>query len=81
MSACEWNIKYPSVEDNKICVSLHDAGRLVTLPVSHLHQLLGCCQSLQSLGVGIAQLVVCWARCPAWCSVMGLILLWGEFFW
>ena len=34
----------------------------------------------QGLGAGIAQLVVCWAGCPAWCSVMGLIVLWGEFF-
>ena len=25
-------------------------------------------------------LVVRWARCPAWCSVVGSILLWGEFF-
>ena len=25
-------------------------------------------------------LVVCWACCPAWCSVVGSILLWGEFF-
>ena len=25
--------------------------------------------------------VVCWARCPVWCSVVGSILLWGEFFW
>ena len=31
-------------------------------------------------GVGIAQLVVCWARCPAWCRVVGSILLWGDFF-
>ena len=28
----------------------------------------------------IAQLVVCWARCPSWCSFVGSILLWGEFF-
>ena len=28
----------------------------------------------------ISSLVVCWAHCPAWCSVMGSILLWGEFF-
>ena len=27
-----------------------------------------------------SSLVVCWAHCPAWCSVVGLILLWGEFF-
>ena len=25
-------------------------------------------------------LVVCWAHCPAWRSVVGSILLWGEFF-
>ena len=32
---------------------------------------------------GIAQSVVCWARCPAWCSAAGLTLLWvscrGDF--
>ena len=27
-----------------------------------------------------SSLGVCWARCPAWCSVMGLILIWGVFF-
>ena len=27
-----------------------------------------------------SSLVVCWAHCPAWCSVVGSILLWGEFF-
>ena len=27
-----------------------------------------------------SSLVVCWACCSSWCSVMGLILLWGEFF-
>ena len=31
-------------------------------------------------GEGGSSLVVCWARCPAWCSVVGSILLWGEFF-
>ena len=25
-------------------------------------------------------LVMCWACCPVWCSIMGSILLWGEFF-
>ena len=25
-----------------------------------------------------SSLVMCWACCPAWCSVMGSILLWGE---
>ena len=34
-------------------------------------------------GSGIAQPAVCWARCPAWCSVVGSSLLsasgWGEF--
>ena len=34
----------------------------------------------EGVGGGIAQLVVCWVRCPAWCSVVGSILLWGEFF-
>ena len=27
-----------------------------------------------------SSLVVCWACCLAWCSVVGSILLWGEFF-
>ena len=27
---------------------------------------------------GIAQWVVCWARCPAWCSVAGSSLLWAS---
>ena len=27
-----------------------------------------------------SSLVVCWAWCPAWSSVVGLILLWGGFF-
>ena len=27
------------------------------------------------MGAGITQSVVCWARCPAWCSGMGSILL------
>ena len=31
-------------------------------------------------GTGMARLVVRWARCPAWCSVVGSILLWGDFF-
>ena len=35
------------------------------------------------MGAGIAQSVVCWARCPVWCSVAGLNLLWvssrGDF--
>ena len=30
------------------------------------------------LRAGIAQWVVCWARCPAWCSIMGLMLLWAS---
>ena len=29
-------------------------------------------------GAGIAQSAVCWAHCPAWCSCMGLILLWAS---
>ena len=29
-------------------------------------------------GAGIAQSVVCWACCPAWCSVAGLNLLWAS---
>ena len=29
-------------------------------------------------GAGIAQSVVCWARCPAWCSVVGSVLLWAS---
>ena len=24
---------------------------------------------------------MCWAHCPAWCSVVGSILLWGDFFY
>ena len=31
-------------------------------------------------GAGIAQSAVCWARCPAWCSVTGSILLCGSGF-
>ena len=31
-------------------------------------------------GAGIAELVVCWGRCPACCSVVDSVLLWGEFF-
>ena len=27
-----------------------------------------------------SSLVVYWAHCPAWCCIVGLILLWGEFF-
>ena len=30
------------------------------------------------LGAGITQSVVCWARCPAWCSVPGSNLLWAS---
>ena len=29
---------------------------------------------------GRSLLVVCWAHCSAWCSILGSILLWGEFF-
>ena len=29
------------------------------------------------LGAQIAQLVVCWACCPAWCSITGLTLFWA----
>ena len=29
-------------------------------------------------GAGIAQWVVCWARCPAWCSVAGSTFLWAS---
>ena len=29
-------------------------------------------------GAGTAQSVVCWARCPAWCNVMGVILPWAS---
>ena len=29
-------------------------------------------------GPGTAQSVVCWACCPAWCSIMGSILLWTS---
>ena len=40
--------------------------------------------SLFPLGAGIAQSVVHWARCPAWCSIAGFTLLWasgrGDFF-
>ena len=30
--------------------------------------------SMISLGVGIAESLVCWACCPAWCSIAGSIL-------
>ena len=37
------------------------------------------CLSVTSVcGTGIAQLVVCWARCPAWCKVAGSTLLWSS---
>ena len=29
-------------------------------------------------GATTAQLVVCWARCPAWCSIAGLIFFWAS---
>ena len=29
------------------------------------------------MGAGITQLAMSWIHCPAWCSVMGLILLWA----
>ena len=43
----------------------------------------GCCPYLSlcldvGVGAGIAQLVVSWARCPAWCSIAGSILLWAS---
>ena len=40
-----------------------------------------CLQISFYVGGWNSSLVVCWARCPAWCSIMGLILLWEEFFW
>ena len=33
------------------------------------------------LGGRNSSFVVCWVCCSAWCSVVGSIVLWGEFFW
>ena len=47
-----------------------------------LSNVLSCVTILnQKLGGRNSSLVVCWARCPVWCSIVGSILLWGEFFW
>ena len=34
--------------------------------------------SIDLNGARIAQLAVCWARCPGWCSVAGLTFLWAS---
>ena len=39
------------------------------------------CDLLDICQGGRNSLLVCWARCSAWYSVVGLILPWGEFFW
>ena len=51
---------------------------LMTSSRTHSHRTVNLI--IRNCEAGTAQLVVYWAHCPDWCSIVGLILIWGEFF-